>query len=537
MTEITHITLENEMDLILAHKQSMRLAELTGLSTSAQTTFATAVSEVSRTVIGKDDRACLRLYVSDKDEKPKVIIARLEDKRSGFSPELDEGYIYAKRLVSNIAFQTDNGRNNTSLYYRLPQSSRIDDVLIEKWRINLNNDPAISPYEEIKRKNRQLAELAEKLQQSERQYKTLTDSLPIMILSLDATGRIIYANRWVTEYTGQSVEQLNNSRWAGILHPDDFSEVWNSWNEQVPKGEMVVRPERRYRNGQTGEYRWHIGISTPVHHENGSIAGWNTFMVDIHAQKIIEQTLKDNVALKATQTELEEKIRQLNHSNQQLEQFAYVASHDLQEPLRKITLYSDYLNKKHAASLPAEASVYFRHLIDASHRMKALIQDILAYSTLSELAFEQVNLNDVATDTLRDLEVSISEKSADISIDSLPVIQGNARQLRQLFENLLSNSLKYSVPQTRPKISVNAVLSDDKIMLRFSDNGIGFEEKYIDKMFNIFQRLHTRDKYSGTGIGLAICKKIVEMHNGEIMAESTLGNGATFTVTLPLAQN
>jgi len=537
MIEITHITLENEMDLILAHKQSMRLAELAGLSISAQTTFATAVSEVCRTVIGKDDEACLRLFVSDKADKNKSVIAVLEDKRNPFMPKDDEGYVYAKRLVSNLTFANENGNNKTSLFYRLPAGLRIDDVLIEKWKINLNTDPAVSPYEEIKRKNRQLAELADKLQKSEQQYKSLTDSLPIMILSLDENGRITYANKWVADYTGLSVEELNSSRWADVIYADDFSGVWDSWQEHIAQKQMVTRPERRYKHAPTGEYRWHTGISTPVYNDNGDISGWNTFMVDIHAQKIIEETLKDNVALKATQAELEEKIRQLNHSNQQLEQFAYVASHDLQEPLRKIALYSDYLSRKHSAALPAEAAQYFQNLIDASQRMKALIQDILAYSTLRKVAFEPVDLNDVATESLRDLEVSIVEKSAKIVIDKLPVVEGNTRQLKQLFENLLSNSLKYSLPQAQPEIAVKATVTDNKVELCFSDNGIGFEEAYIDKMFNIFQRLHTRDKFSGTGIGLAICKKIVELHKGNIKARSTLGNGATFTITLPLSQN
>ncbi len=537
MTEITQITLENEMDLILAHKQSMRLAELTGLSISAQTTFATAVSEVSRTVISKNEAAVLKLFVSDKGEVPKNICARLEDRRADFSPLQDEGYNYARRLLTDLHCTTCEGLNTTLLSYRLPIAVRIDEAHIEKWRIHLNHDPTISPYEEIKRKNRQLAALAERLAHSEKQYKLLTDSLPIMILSVDDKGHIVYANSWVEEYTGQSASLLNETRWSGVLHPEDFSEVWNSWTADTARKRMTVRPERRFRNQHTGEYRWHTGMATPVHDESGKITGWNIFMADIHAQKTMEAALKDNVVLKTAQAELEEKILQLNHSNQQLEQFAYVASHDLQEPLRKITLYSDYMNRRYAPDLPAEAAQYFKKLTNASERMKALIQDILVYSTVLHGGFSEVDLNEVLAETLQDLEISIAEKSAEISADELPVIEGNSTQLKQLFENLLSNALKYSRADQRPGIQISGSVSATHVELRFADNGIGFEHEYISKMFNIFQRLHTRDKYEGTGIGLAICKKIAEQHKGSIRAESRPGAGATFIVTLPLAQS
>jgi len=533
MIELTSVTLENEMDLILAHKQSMRVAELTGLSIAAQTTFATAVSEVCRSVIGKKANASLTLSVSPKSERWKSITAVLEDTRANYSAKDDEGYMYARKLVSNVSFQTTDNTNRISLAMRLPVTSRIDDGLVEKWKINLNNDPSISPYEEIKRKNRQLAELAEKLQQSEHQYKVLTDSLPIMILSIDHLGWIHYANKWVTDYTGQSVEQLNQTKWVDAIHPDDFTQVWKKWEGDAEDLVAATRPERRIKDAMTGDYRWHIGISTPIHNDEGKVTIWNVFMVDVHAQKTIEETLRDNAELKFTQAALEEKIQQLNLSNQQLEQFAYIASHDLQEPLRKITLYSDFLNKKLTPVLPKEASVYFENLITAAARMKMLIQDILAYSTLNPIDFAPVNLNEIAAETIEDMEISITEKSAEIVIDKLPVVYGNASQLKQLFENLLSNSLKYCSPDTKPQIAITSSVSENIVELRFSDNGIGFEQEYTEKMFNIFQRLHTRDKYSGTGIGLAICKKIVEMHNGDIQAISTTGNGSTFTVRLP----
>jgi PAS domain S-box-containing protein len=535
MIEITKVGLENEMDVILAHKQSMRLAELAGLSISGQTTFATAVSEISRTALADSKQARLILCISERADKVKFVSAVLEDE--GEAPdESDEGYKYARKLVSDISMTTSGGTNRIVLNYRLPSTTRIDNLSIEKWQIILNNDPAISPYEEIKRKNRQLAELAEKLQESEQQYKILTDSLPIMIVSVNKEGVITYANKWVTDYTGQTIEYINNSKWRDIIHPDDFAETWETWESNLESQTMIVRPERRLRNKDSGEYRWHTGIATPVHDEKGVVRCWNTFLVDIHAQKMIEEALKDNFELKEIQAELTEKVNQLNQSNQQLEQFAYVASHDLQEPLRKISFYSDYLKQRYRGALPEEAMMFFENLMNASERMKVLIQDILSYSTVRKAVFENVDLNNAMNEVLQDLEISIREKDAEIEVSYLPLIEGNERQLKQLFENLISNSLKYSKEGVRPLITVAAEQKDEQVILSFTDNGIGFEENYINKMFSIFQRLHTRDKFAGTGIGLAICKKIVDLHGGEISARSKAGEGSVFTITLPANQ-
>ncbi len=168
--------------------------------------------------------------------------------------------------------------------------------------------------------------------------------------------------------------------------------------------------------------------------------------------------------------------------------------------------------------------------------MKMLIQDILAYSTVRREGFTVVNLNDVANETIHSIEIGIQEKGAEINVGDLPQVEGNKRQLLQLFENIVSNAIKYSRPGVPPVVSIQAEVQGNQVLLTFTDNGIGFEEHYMQKMFEIFQRLHTRDKYAGTGIGLAICKKIVDLHNGTIAAVGTPDIGATFLVTLPLTQ-
>jgi PAS domain S-box-containing protein len=536
MNEITKVALENEMDLILAHKQSMRLAELTGLSLPAQTTFATAVSEVSRTAIGQGQRAYLTLYVSDKYDKQKYLTAVLTDNRAGYSEALDEGYKYAKRLVQQIKITTHGKENKTELCYRLLPNLRIDDTIIGKWRISLNTDPAVSPYEEIKRKNRQLVQLADRLKESEQQYVSLTDSLPMMIFSMDIGGVVTYSNQWLIAYTGQTLDQINSSRWKDILHPDDFEEIWHNWDTKIQQNPDMITMERRLREAKTGDYRWHTGSIIPIVDAEGSTTSWNVFMVDIDAQRTVETTLRHNAELKAIQEQLEEKVNLLHQSNQQLEQFAYIASHDLQEPLRKISFYSDFLKKKYGPMLPEEGSVFFDNLIGASERMKLLIQDVLTYSTVRKENFAPADLNRVVAEAIQDLEISISEKHATINVGKLPMIDGNKGQLKQLFENLISNALKFSAAGRPSVIDISAAVKDGCAELVFADNGIGFEDIYISKMFTLFQRLNARDKYSGTGIGLAICKKIVDAHGGAVSAMGKLGEGAVFTITLPLKQ-
>ena len=535
MNIITTIVLENEMDLILAHKESMRLAEMLGFTLSAQTTFATAVSEVSRTAIQGQHKPCLTLSVSDKKESVKYLTAALEDDRQFFSAAHDEGFTYAKRLVPNINSSKTSAGNKIELHFRLPANLRVDDAAIEKWRLNLNIVFDVSPYEEIKRKNRQLIALADKLRESEQQYISLTDSLPIMIFSMDADGVLTYANSWVSDYTGETKEEISENKWRNVIHPDDFSGIWKDWQTRTAE-RITVIPERRLKKKTSDEYRWHTGVTITIMSDDGTVKGTNTFLVDVHAQKVIEQALTDNVLLKKIQSELEQKILQLDYSNNQLKQFAYIAAHDLQEPLRKIVFYSDILNKKYGTTLTDEARMFFNNLITSAERMKVLINDVLAYSIVQKDNFTTVKLNHIVQEMLIDLEVSIKEKGAIINVTHLPAMEGNETQLKQLFENLVSNALKFSRPDATPVISLSGDVADEYVRIYFEDNGIGFDEEYMEKMFDIFQRLNTREKFSGTGIGLAICKKIVDIHHGNITAMGKPNEGATFIITLPLRQ-
>jgi PAS domain S-box-containing protein len=248
-------------------------------------------------------------------------------------------------------------------------------------------------------------------------------------------------------------------------------------------------------------------------------------------------------------TELKQREANLELSNQELQQFASVASHDLQEPLRKIEAFGDRLNKLCGASLGEEATLYLERMLSSTKRMRKLISDLLAYSrvTTKSRPFEACNFKTIAKEVVSDLQIQIEESGARMEIDDLPVIDADATQMRQLLQNLISNALKFRRKDVTPVVTVSGRIlngggsagglgrrAGDYLELNVTDNGIGFDMKYVGRIFNIFQRLHNRNEYDGTGIGLATCRKIVERHGGTLHAVGNPENGTTITAVLPL---
>jgi signal transduction histidine kinase len=260
----------------------------------------------------------------------------------------------------------------------------------------------------------------------------------------------------------------------------------------------------------------------------------------------------DITPIKQAQLQLERTIEELKRSNTNLEEFAYAASHDLKEPIRKIRTFSERLKNKLQDRLLDEDQHYFQRMEKATERMQALIDDLLNYSHVSNSIdySDDIDLNKKVLQVLEDLEVEVAQKKANVIVAKLPVIKGHRRQIQQVFQNLITNALKFSNPGAIPEIRITAsVVSGEEMtsfklpeglkstrfnLIEISDNGIGFEQEYADKIFKMFQRLHGKAEYEGTGIGLAIVRKVVENHKGFIRAESTPGKGATFKVLLPL---
>ena len=247
--------------------------------------------------------------------------------------------------------------------------------------------------------------------------------------------------------------------------------------------------------------------------------------------------------------QLMDNINALKLTNEELERFAYVASHDLQEPLRKIIIFGDRLSANFKEALGDEGRNFLDRMMKASNRMQLLIKNLLAFSRSSTNndSYQETNLNALVEGVLTDLEIQIEQKKAIVNVGKLPSLYIIPGQFRQLFQNLIINSLKFSRDEVAPEINIfsekvkgmyladvpNVVIDQDYHRIYIKDNGIGFDQQYADQIFTIFKRLHSFDEYEGTGIGLSICKKIVEQYNGSISAQSNVNEGATFVVTLP----
>jgi light-regulated signal transduction histidine kinase (bacteriophytochrome) len=248
--------------------------------------------------------------------------------------------------------------------------------------------------------------------------------------------------------------------------------------------------------------------------------------------------------------QLDEQAVELRRSNTELEQFAYVASHDLQEPLRKVQAFGDRLKGTCAKALGTEGRDYLDRMQTAAKRMQVLIEDLLVFSRVTTKAspFQPVDLGRIVREVLSDLEVRMQQSGGQVEVQALPTVDADPIQMRQLFQNLIGNALKFHQEDQKPKVRIRCQLpgpktdgsveeqNDGLCRIEVEDNGIGFDEKHLDRIFVPFQRLHGRSTYEGTGIGLAICRKIVDRHSGQITAHSTPGKGSMFVVTLPLHQ-
>lgn len=543
--EIVTIKLENEMDLILAHKRSMKIAELCGLSLSIQTSFATAVSEIARISLGKkkskNATLCLNITTLTQNKKDLVAIVTI------FKEELETGQeavIYAKRLVDELIITTTKTKIEVYLHQKISLAGLLSNEKIKGFTEYFTKEPPLSAYDEIRKKNIQLIALSDKLRESENDYRKLTETLPLMMFTLNALGRITRTNEWLSNFFDGSGNKLNGMAWQTFLHSEDHKKAQLLW-EKAQQDKQALAMQARLKHKGREEYLWHMINIVPLKDKSNNVTEWAGFFVDIHAQKLVEETLKNNEALKRMQKELIQKNDELQRSNHDLEQYAYIASHDLQEPLRKIRIFSDLLEKN--LDNQETATRYLEKIDSSSKRMAALITDVLNYSKISrtEDMLEDVELDQVLKNVKVDFELILEEKKAVIESAPLPVIHGIKQQMHQLFYNIISNALKFC--ETNPVIQIRSSTpgkeelseaglkpSGSYAKIVFQDNGIGFEQQYADHIFTIFKRLFDKNTYTGTGIGLALCRKIVTNHAGAIFAKSEPGKGTAIIVILPV---
>lgn len=384
------------------------------------------------------------------------------------------------------------------------------------------------------------------LYESEQKFRLLADSMPQHIWTADTNGHLNYFNQSVFTYSGLSLKQIMKDGWLQIVHPDDREENIRRWNEAVQNGHHFLF-EHRFRK-HTGEYRWQLSRAIPQRDANGKIQMWVGTSTDIQDQKEFVNELEKLVEERTA--ELKDKNRELENMNKELQSFAYISSHDLQEPLRKIQTFSSRIMEKEHSNLSENGKDNFRRMQAAAKRMQTLIEDLLAYSrsSNSEHTFEVTPLQKIVSEVLDDMREELQQYNARVEVDvdcSLRVIPF---QFRQLLNNLIGNSLKFSKAEESPLIVVQSTIAPsskfnisrlekdkDYCLMKVSDNGIGFDPNYDEKIFGLFQRLHGKSEYAGTGIGLAIVKKIVENHGGIISAKGEPGMGATFDIYLPVA--
>ena len=378
------------------------------------------------------------------------------------------------------------------------------------------------------------------LMESEALFRFMAEAMPQKVWTADEKGELVYFNQHWLEYTGKTMEQLKGWGWLESIHPDDAATNVKAWQACINSGNNFEF-EQRIRD-KNGVYHWHLVRGVARKDAQGHVSMWVGTNTDIHQQKEFAEEMERRV---------KERTFELERSNVELEQFVYVTSHDLQEPLRKIRLYSELLKDSDEPFTPASRN-HLEKVSATAHRMSTLLKELLNYTQLNrKYPFETTDLNEIVSHVLVDLELVISQKGAQIDIGRLPVLEAVPVQMQQLFYNLLNNALKFSKPGTTPVVVVAAGSAEKELVARYPgldsareylhisvrDNGIGFNPGYAQQIFNIFQRLHTRHEYSGTGIGLALCKKVVLNHQGVIWAESEPGEGAVFHVLLPTTQS
>lgn len=390
---------------------------------------------------------------------------------------------------------------------------------------------------EIKERNK--AEIA--LRQSEHSYRILIETIPDLIGTTDISGHVTSLNPAFEKIIGWPKTEWIGKAFKPLVHPEDYQRV-RSIFQKVIGGES--QPMFEVRVLAKGNKPLILETMAMAQKEEGKITGLITISRDITRRKEAETALQKlyeelEFRVKERTAELAKTTHELKRSNSELEQFAYVASHDLQEPIYVIQGFVDTIQEQYASVLNEDMSFLLQRIQIAAQRMRSLVEGLLEFSRVGTRAkpFEEVDLNQIIQEILMELELRIKENHAKIEVAKLPKIQADRIQMRQLLQNLIGNALKFRRKDTSPEIKIDSNSNEQLVEIYVRDNGIGFEKEYAEKIFVPFQRLHTRSEYQGSGIGLAICEKIVARHGGKIFAESVENQGSTFTIQLPLSSS
>lgn len=407
----------------------------------------------------------------------------------------------------------------------------------------------------LKNTQKELESLLKRSDKQRGRLQAIIDNLPVGLWITDENGRMVLTNDYANEI------------WCGEVHlaegPAEYGryKCWKVRGDQITADEMPLTQALKGKSTKEavidverldGTIGTHLVSAVPIRDSNSKITGSIAIVQDItslkkaekHMQELLdkehelrEELQTSNLELKQTKEILENTIQKLEISNADLEQFAYVASHDLQEPIRMMASFTQLLERRYKDQLDEDASDYIGFIVDGARRMKDLIDDLLTFSRLNKEAkeFKEINLENSVNGVLSTLKSSIKENNVKVTHSSLPTVMADPTQISQLFQNLLSNAIKFH-GEKNPEINIDAEELTDVWKISVSDNGIGINPENQNNIFKVFTRLHTMEEYEGTGIGLSICKKIVERHGGRIWVESEEGKGSTFYFTIPKSQ-
>lgn len=361
-------------------------------------------------------------------------------------------------------------------------------------------------------------EMEQELHDSRALYQSLVETLPVNILRKDLAGRITFGNQWYCRTIGKPLPDLLGKT-DHDLFPADLAEKYMADDRKVIETGQIFEDVEHHQRVEGEKFYMHV-IKGPVLDAAGKVIGTQTIFWDESARHEAQEALAKTAA-------------ELRRSNRELELFAYVVSHDLQEPLRTVSSYIQLLARRSRDKLGSEGEEFIRFATDGAARMRELLNDLLKYSRVGthQLELKPTDVGKVVEDVLANLKIAIDEAGAEVTHDPMPTAMADEVQLTQLLQNLVANAIKFRGP-SKPQVHIAAVRRQPEWVFSVRDNGIGIEPQHFERIFLIFQRLHTREEYPGTGIGLAVCKKIVERHNGKVWLESQPGNGSTFFFTL-----
>jgi PAS domain S-box-containing protein len=458
--------------------------------------------------------------------------------------ELVKGYQAEEIIGQPVSrFYTEEDRQ-AGVPAQLLETARTEGrVEVEAWRVRkdgthfwadvvitalLDDTGILRGYAKVTRDLTERKRAEDDLHSSEERFRALAETANAAIVSADSSGRITYVNKGAERIFGYSAAEMVGSALTQIMPRRFHDSHLQGIKRFLSSGEAHVIGKTVELAGVRKD-----GTEFPV---DLSLATWKsrgqtyfTGMIrDMTERKLAEARLRE------AHEDLASRNKDLARSNADLEQFAYVASHDLQEPVRMIITHVQLLTQEYGDKLKGEAEEYISFMLQGARRMQSLIKGLLAYSRVvqTEQAFREVNCETVLQHAMHNLNLTIVESGATITHDPLPTVKGDESQLMQLFQNLIGNGIKFR-GKNPPKIHIGLSRGTAGWLLQFQDNGIGIDKRYVEQIFMPFRRLHTITQYPGSGIGLAICKKVAEHHGGHVWVESVVGEGSTFFVTIP----